>query len=80
MTNEETAKFTLKLGIRSPYDDNGGGHTDAWHYQAARGVIADLMDRRSVKWTLSDIDPDVRVEIVQSIAEIILAASVNKKP
>lgn len=74
MTNTEQAEFTLKLGIEYPYDLNEAGHPDAWHYQAARGVMADLMDRRAIKWTLGDLDPDVRVEIVQALAEIILAA------
>lgn len=79
MTNAEQAEFTLKLGIRSPYDLNEAGHPDAWHYQAARGVLADLMGRRAIKWALGDIDPEVRVEIVQALAEIILAARKEDK-
>lgn len=45
-----------------------------WAHTAARGILADLKDRRTIKWSLDNIDEDVRADIVSSIAEIIRAA------
>jgi len=62
----------LHLGINLPYD---GGEVaeppDDWAHVAARGVMANLLDRKGIKSELSLIDQDVRAEIVQSLAEII---------
>lgn len=60
-----------ELGQRYPYDDSNEGD---WAAKAARGVIADLTDRRNIKHGFDDVDPDVRVEIVQQMAEIIRLA------
>lgn len=45
-----------------------------WAVRAARGVLADLSDRRGIKHELHEVDADVRAEIVQSLADIIRLA------
>lgn len=46
-----------------------------WAHLAARGVIADLQDRGGIKQQLTqEIDEDTRVEIINSLAEIIREA------
>ena len=44
-----------------------------WAHAAARGVIADLKDRRGIKHCLerSEIDEDTRTEIIESLASSI---------
>ena len=50
-----------------------------WAHTAARGVLADLCDRRGVKWELEKIDHDVRAELTQSLACIIRQAHTISK-
>lgn len=68
---------TLKFGAEYPYDANDEGEappaTD-WAHAAARGVLADLCDRRGIKHELKNVDEDVRPELVEAIAAIIRAA------
>ncbi len=80
-----TAKSSLKLGQEFPFDA-----PDSWWYRgehepkldgdwaviAARGVIANLSDRRGIKRPLDiqRIDEDVRAEIIQTLAAIIRLA------
>lgn len=45
-----------------------------WAMRAARGIISDLQDRRDIKRGFENVDEDVRVEIVNSLAEIIRTA------
>ena len=47
-----------------------------WAHAAARGVLADLLDRRGIKWALNDeqIDHETRAELTQTMAAIIRAA------
>lgn len=47
-------------------------------HRAARGIVADLQDRRGVKNGFSRIDEDMRIDIVESIAAII-RESVNEE-
>lgn len=77
------AQRDLKRGANYPYDapDDWGGPSDRpppealdWAHSAARGVIADLVDRRHIKWAFEGIDEAVRVEIVSSLANIIREA------
>lgn len=84
MTPREIAKLTLYLSSRTPYDapDNfwaceGSPPPPAtdWAHAAARGVMHDLGDRRGIKWHTENVAEDVRAELVQSLAEIIRAAS-----
>ena len=75
----------LDLGDRYPFD----APDDWWHgefpypeppiasdwaHRAARGVLADLTDRRRIKNGFDDIDQDLRGEIVATLAAIIRAA------
>lgn len=53
---------------RSMWDD----YRPSTHH--ARGVVADLQDRRAIKWGFGDIDEEIRVEIISSLADIIRAA------
>lgn len=55
------------------YDETAPAPGD-WAHRAARGVIADLKDRRDIKRGFENIDEDVRIEIVFTLAEIIRSA------
>jgi hypothetical protein len=48
-----------------------------WAHAAARGVLANLCDRRGVKHELRNVDHDVREEIAQTLAGIIRAAALK---
>lgn len=75
--------FRLRYGNEFPYDASDswwaadGRAPPApkdWAHSAARGVIADLQDRRGIKWGFDNIDEETRVEIVETLAQIIRAA------
>lgn len=80
------AKQNLEHGSQYPFDAPYSWWEDGleehlpmsgdWAVIAARGVIADLQDRRDIKQTLSihRIDDDVRAEIIQTLAAIIREA------
>ena len=83
-TSEEEAERALKLGERFPYDAGA----DFWEdrssspptakdkaHAAARGALANLLDRRGIKHVLEDVDHDVRQEITESLAAIIRLAT-----
>lgn len=66
----------VQWGCAAPYDV-----TDDKPYtggdparMAVLGVLDDLCDRRGIRHPLGDLDPQVRVEIVESLAEIVRAA------
>lgn len=79
-----SAKHSLEIGDKYPYDASDQWSIDYpaapppppidYAHRAARGIIADLTDRRSIKWGFKEIDEDVRAEIVASLAEIIREA------
>jgi hypothetical protein len=75
-TGLSTAQRQLAHGSKYPYD---GGSEAApaidWAHAAARGVMADLLDRRGVKWELEKVDLDVRADIVTAVAAIVRAAT-----
>ncbi len=77
-------KHRLEHGAKYPYDFDDCSNapptpaTD-WAHAAARGVLADLLDRRGIKWELQKVDQDVRVELTQSLSEIIRLAAQNHK-
>lgn len=82
------AKHTLEHGAEFPYDaddkwwrGNGKNPPPAkdWAVSAARGVLADLNDRRGIKHGFEGVGEDVRAEIVESLAEIIRLAAPNAK-
>jgi hypothetical protein len=79
------AKHRLEMGEQFPYDGGEGFWEDEngtakappsedWIHRAARGVLADLTDRRGIKHELEQVDHDVRADIVASIREIIRLA------
>lgn len=77
-----SAQQSINHGAKFPYDgglDFWEGKTApspamSWAHAAARGIFADLCDRRGIKSALAGIDYDVMSEIVQSATEIILTA------
>lgn len=79
------ATSSINLGNKYPFDasDSWWNSTATiapppakdWAHSAARGVIADLKNRSGIKHGFNDIDEETRVEIVESIAEIIREAS-----
>ena len=78
------AKDSLSLGDRFPYDApdvwwrSGSMPTPPpkdWAHRAARGILSNLADRRSLKHELARYDDGVRAEIVESIAAIIREAA-----
>ena len=78
-TGLSTAQRQLAHGSKYPYD---GGSEAApaidWAHVAARGVMADLLDRRGVKWELEKVDLDVRADIVTAVAAIVRAALASR--
>jgi len=78
MDIKERANHTLNHGNKWPYD----GRTSEpepkdWAHRAARGVMADLCDRRGIKSELELIEEDVAQDIVETIAEIIRQAAMD---
>lgn len=78
------AQRTLERGAKFPYDapdawwDTNGDNPPAaedWAHAAARGVVSDLKGRRGIKHGFANIDEDIRVEIVASLAEVIRVAA-----
>ncbi len=68
----------LEMGEKYPYH---GQPPKDWAERAALGILYDLCDRGGVKHELRAVDSDVRVEIVQKMAEIIRAStSTTAKP
>jgi hypothetical protein len=85
------AQHRLDSGEKWPYDapdswwkadsPNDPPPATDWAHAAARGVLADLNDRRGIKWKLQEIDEEVRAELVASMADIIrLAAAKGAQP
>lgn len=77
---------SLKHGASFPYDASDEwwyeeseastpppAATD-WAHAAARGIVANLKDRRGIKDGFNRVDEDVRREIVEDIATIIRLA------
>lgn len=81
MNDIDIARYRLESGAKWPYDagqefwesDSPPDPDPAidWAHAAARGVLADLLDRRDIKWTLQRVDYDVRQELTLSMADII---------
>lgn len=76
------ARFSLDQGDRFPYDGgaafwNGEAPVPSakdWAHRAARGILADLSDRRGIKHELEAVEHDVRADLAESLAEIIRTA------
>ena len=88
MGDTEAARAKLEHGDKFPYDagkefwddDRHSPPTKDWAHRAARGVIADLWDRRGIKHELDEVDHDVRGELVAGLAEIIRLAYAQERP
>ena len=83
--DSDRARFMLRIGSDYPYDstDEWQEHFSGsrlpppavdWAHAAARGVIAELSDRRGIKHGFNRVDEEVRLNIVESIASIIREA------
>ncbi len=77
----------LDQGYRFPYDATDDWWSDSgwspvppfdWAHSAARGIIANLTDRRGIKNGFNDVDEEIRREIVETCAEIIRRAAISK--
>ena len=84
-----TPEFAIEHGAQFPYDapeawwndpTAGSAHgtppppaTD-WAHAAARGILADLTNRRGIKRGFEEIDYDTKAQIVTSFAAIIRVA------
>lgn len=72
-----SASSKLRHGNRHPYDADDEGVFRAaddpydWPTRAARGVLADLLDRQGIKHGFHGVDPDTRAEIVRDLADVI---------
>lgn len=68
----------LNHGAQYPYDANDDGQIQMlnsdWAKRAARGILADLTDRRGIKWGFENVDHETRCEIVEQMAAIIRLA------
>lgn len=67
----------IEAGINHPYDNKKRAEP-SWQEAAALAVLYDLSDRRGIKQELACVDLDVRGEIVETLSELILAASKTK--
>ena len=74
------AQEAMKHGAAFPYDggdefwDSDASNPPAAKDKAhatARGILADLSDRRGVSHELDAVDHDVRAELTESLVEII---------
>lgn len=85
MSPEQQAERSLRHGEKFPFDapeswwNEPSGKASPppatdWAHAAARGVLADLQDRRGIKRGFEDLDEEVRVDIVSALAAIIRAA------
>lgn len=84
LTNEQIADRTIQHGNKYPYDAPDAWWNDGdvnsppppsdWAHSAARGVLADLSDRRGIKRGFEDLDESIRADIVKAISNIIRVA------
>lgn len=70
-------QLSLSHGCKFPYDttdDEVFAPATDWAHSAARGVLANLLDRSGVGNELEQYDEEIRNDIVSQIAEIIRLA------
>jgi hypothetical protein len=77
----DRARHDLEHGDKFPFDVSDRRWNSGkipppkdWAHRAARGIIADLQDRRGIKGGFDDIDLRTRIEIVKRLAAIIRLA------
>ena len=74
MSNAITPKgiqHRLMIGREFPY---GGVKPKDAAERAAQGCLADLLDRRGIKWSLQEPDEETQQEIADTLAAIIREA------
>lgn len=81
MTKE--AKHCLKCGEEYPYDnfdqeDKRPRKSKDWAHKAARGILWDLSDRGGIKHGFSGVDEEIRIEIIDKMADIIREAEKSR--
>ncbi len=80
MTKENELRRRIDHGNRFPFDAPNDWLRKSdppardWAHRAARGILADLNDRRGIKQGFADIDQERRAEIVETMAAIIRLA------
>jgi len=76
--SNERSRDMLRYGAERPYEseDNPTPAPD-WAHAAARGVMYDFSDRRGIRQAFDSIDDDVRLEIVETMADIIREAAMQ---
>ena len=80
-TVQTKALKQLQHGASFPFDGDIDNPTPAvdWANAAARGVLANLLDRGGVGNVLEVLDQEIRDEIVEEISAIIRLAKVTFK-
>lgn len=76
-------QLSLSHGCEFPYDtsdDEVFAPVTDWAHAAARGVLANLLDRSGVGNALEQCDEEVRIEIVSAVAEVIRLAHRQGNP
>jgi len=87
---EQLARMSLHAGNEYPYDASDEWRElysssrqapppHDWAHAAARGIVYDLQDRRSIKDGFLRVDEEVRTKIVKAIAEIIRQADLSSR-
>lgn len=88
---DEIAKMRIDHGAEFPWDatdawwesDPESGPKNPppaakdWAHAAARGIIADLTDRRGIKYGFNEVDEEVRIELVETLSAIIRTAAIT---
>jgi len=74
MSEFDPVAHALKRGMEYPYDDTYKGDVD-WAHKAARAILYDFSDRKGIKHALSDVDEEIRIEIVEAMASYIRRAA-----
>lgn len=91
MADEKYTKFRLKRGDENPFDATDAWFEDEtetkvapppkdWAHRAARGIVADMGDRRGIKHELGGIDEETRAELVETFADIMRQAYTDANP
>jgi hypothetical protein len=71
------ARPKIEHALKHPYDGIKGMPATVplgWAHVAARGILADLTDRRGLDHEFNNIDEATRREIVEAMADIVLLA------
>jgi len=75
MHDFNVAEYDLKLGDATPYDCKlKASMPSDWAHRAARAILVNFRARRDIGPVLETFKQDIRVEIVESISDIIRKA------